>query len=95
MSLDSIFFHRHESALIISNYPETLKALHREFNWPFPVILSPSVYFNPLYRKATWFILLYFTVVCLSGDKDSTTSSTENNGHQSDSGLGPNDRNGK
>jgi hypothetical protein len=28
------------------------------------------------------------------GDKDSTTSSTENNGHHSDSGLGPNDRNG-
>jgi len=44
-------FFRHESALVISNYPETLKALHMEFNWPFPVLLSPSVYFNPIYRS--------------------------------------------
>ncbi|CAF0822757.1 unnamed protein product [Adineta ricciae] len=70
--------HKHESALIISNYPATLKALHKEFDWPFPVVSSPNVYFNPLYR-----------------DKDSTTSSTDNNGHHSDSGLGPNDRNGE
>jgi hypothetical protein len=30
----------------------------------------------------------------VKGDKDSTTSSTDNNEHHSDSGLGPNDRNG-
>ncbi|CAF0845941.1 unnamed protein product [Didymodactylos carnosus] len=42
--------HRHESALVISNYTETLKALHMEFNWPFPVSISPTVYFNPVYR---------------------------------------------
>ncbi|CAF3517790.1 unnamed protein product [Adineta steineri] len=69
--------HKHESALSISNYSDTLKTLHMEFDWPFPVSLSPSVYFNPIYQ-----------------DKDSRTSSTDNNGHHSDSGLGPNDRNG-
>jgi len=37
------------------------------------------------------FIFYFFFA---KGDKDSTTSSTENNGHHSDSGLGPNDRNG-
>ncbi|CAF3434359.1 unnamed protein product [Rotaria sp. Silwood1] len=66
--------HKNESELIISNYPETLKALHMEFNWPFPVLISPNVYFNPIYH--------------------SIASSTDNNGHHSDSGLGPNDRNG-
>ncbi|CAF4087837.1 unnamed protein product [Rotaria sp. Silwood2] len=43
--------HKHEPELIISNYPETLKALHMEFNWPFPVLVSPNVYFNPIYHK--------------------------------------------
>ena len=33
-------------------------------------------------------------LVSRTGDKDSTTSSTDNNGQQSDSGFGPNDRNG-
>jgi phenylalanyl-tRNA synthetase alpha subunit len=47
--IDGTMF-RHESALIIPNYPETLKALHMEFNWPFPVLISPSVFFNPIYR---------------------------------------------
>ncbi|CAF0802050.1 unnamed protein product [Rotaria sordida] len=69
--------HKHESELIVSNYPETLKALHMEFNWPFPVLLSSTVYFNPIYL-----------------DNDSVASSTDNNGHHSDSGLGTNDRNG-
>ncbi|CAM4755971.1 unnamed protein product [Rotaria magnacalcarata] len=64
---------KHEPALIISNYPQTLKALHTEFHWPFPVLISSNVYFNPIYRDA---------------------SSMDNNGHHSDSGLGPNDRNG-
>jgi len=48
--LIEFFVFRHESSLIISNYPETLKALHMDFNWPFPVLLSPNVYFNPIYR---------------------------------------------
>jgi len=65
--------HKHEPSLIVSNYPETLKSLHSEFNWPLPVLISASVYFNPLFQ-----------------DKESTTSSTDNNGHHSDSGLGPN-----
>jgi hypothetical protein len=82
--------------LSISNYPETLKALHTEFNWPFPVLLPPSVYFNPLYRSLNFISFLEFNFVLFvfQGDKDSTTSSTDNNGHHSDSGLGPNDRNG-
>ncbi|CAF1068373.1 unnamed protein product, partial [Didymodactylos carnosus] len=42
--------HRHESALVISNYTEILKALHLEFHWPFPVCISPTVYFNPVYK---------------------------------------------
>lgn len=45
---------RHEPSLIVSNYPETLKALHSEFNWPLPLSISASVYFNPLFR---WFLL--------------------------------------
>lgn len=42
---------RHEPSLIVSNFPETLKALHSEFNWPLPVLISASVYFNPLFRS--------------------------------------------
>ena len=86
-------FSRHEQALVISNYPGTLKALHVEFNWPLPVVFSPNVYFNPIYRESNWITVRYLYSL-FTDDKDSTTSSTDNNGHQSDSGYGLNDRNG-
>jgi hypothetical protein len=64
-----------------------------EFDWPLPVIFSPSVYFNPIYRKSNLIIFQYLDSL-FTDDKDSTTSSTDNNGHHSDSGYGLNDRNG-
>ena len=64
-----------------------------DFSWPFPVLLSPSVYFNPLYRSLTPTVKRSRSSASLRlEDKDSTTSSTDNNGHQSDSGLGQVDR---
>lgn len=42
---------RHETSLAIGNFPETLKALHKDFHWPLPLLVSPNVYFNPIYRS--------------------------------------------
>ena len=91
-----IYTFRHESELIISNYSETLKALHREFSWPFPVSLSSNLYFNPIYRLSNVSFSLFVFKLNFSSvleDKDSVVSSTDHNGHHSDSGLEPNDRN--